>query len=260
MTNRIINLFQHKRDILNIYFTAGFPQLTDTEEIIVALSEAGADMIEVGMPYSDPLADGAVIQQSSEIALKNGMKLNILFSQIKAARAKTEVPMVMMGYVNQVMQYGTERFLAEAAEAGVDGMILPDLPLEIYEREFQSLFEKYNLTISFLVTPQTPEDRSRKIESLSNGFIYIVSSAATTGATIGFSDTQLTYFQRIKNMRFSKPTLIGFGISDNAAYKTACDFSNGAIIGSAFIKMLGTSKALKEDIFSFVEAIKGTRM
>ncbi len=256
MTNRIISLFQHKKDILNIYFTAGFPQLADTERIIVTLSEAGADLIEVGMPYSDPLADGAVIQQSSEVALKNGMKLDILFSQIKAARAKTEVPMVMMGYVNQVMQYGVEKFLSEAAEAGVDGMILPDLPLEIYEREFQSLFEKYNLTISFLITPQTPQNRMEKIETLSNAFIYIVSSAATTGAKTGFSETQLSYFQKIKDMNFSKPTLIGFGISDNAAYTTACEFANGAIIGSAFIKMLGTSTDLENDVKDFVKKIK----
>jgi tryptophan synthase alpha chain len=256
MTNRIVNLFQHKKDILNIYFTAGFPRLADTEQIIISLAEAGADLIEVGMPYSDPLADGPVIQQSSEKALANGMKLEVLFSQIKAARQQTAVPMVMMGYVNQVMQYGAEKFLAEAAEAGVDGMILPDLPLEIYEREFQPLFEKYNLTISFLVTPQTPESRMKKIETLSDGFIYIVSSAATTGATKGFSDTQLSYFQKIKNMNFSKPTLIGFGISDNAAYQTACDFANGAIIGSAFIKMLGTSTDLKNDIKSFIKKVK----
>ena len=164
--------------------------------------------------------------------------------------------MVMMGYVNQVMQYGMERFLSEAATAGVDGMILPDLPLEIYEREVKVLFEKYNLKMCFLITPQTPEARMRKIETLSDGFIYIVSSAATTGGSSGFGAAQLAYFQQIKDMNFSKPTLIGFGISSHESYKSACNYANGAIIGSAFIKMLGKSEDLENDIKGFVEEIK----
>lgn len=255
--NRITSLFQHKKNnILNIYFTAGYPQLTDTERIIVGLANSGADLIEIGMPYSDPLADGPVIQQSSEIALANGMNLTLLFEQITRARAQTNVPMVMMGYVNQVMQYGVERFLSEAAAAGVDGMILPDLPLEIYERELKVLFEKYNLKMCFLITPQTPETRMRKIETLSDGFIYIVSSAATTGGSTGFGASQLAYFQQIKDMNFSKPTLIGFGISSHESYTSACNYANGAIIGSAFIKMLGQSKDLENDIKNFVEGIK----
>ena len=265
--NRITNLFQHKKNnILNIYFTAGYPQLADTERIIVSLANSGADLIEIGMPFSDPLADGPVIQQSSEIALANGMNLSLLFEQIKKSRAQLntsplgrkggEIPMVMMGYVNQVMQYGVERFLSEAAAAGVDGMILPDLPLEIYERELKVLFEKYNLKMCFLITPQTPEARMRKIETLSDGFIYIVSSAATTGGSSGFGAAQLAYFQQIKDMNFSKPTLIGFGISSHESYKSACNYANGAIIGSAFIKMLGKSEDLENDIKGFVEGIK----
>jgi tryptophan synthase alpha chain len=255
--NRITNLFQRKKsNILNIYFTAGYPQLIDTERIIINLAKAGADIIEIGMPYSDPLADGPVIQQSSEIALANGMNLSLLFEQIAKARAQTEVPLVLMGYVNQVMQYGVERFLSEAAAAGVDAMILPDLPLEIYEREVKHLFEKHNLKMCFLVTPQTPEKRMRELEKFSDGFIYIVSSAATTGGQSGFGASQIAYFQRIKDMNFTKPTLIGFGISSHESYTTACEYANGAIIGSAFIKMLGSSQDLEKDINSFVEKIK----
>jgi tryptophan synthase alpha chain len=255
--NRITNLFQQKKtSILNIYFTAGYPQLTDTERIIINLAKAGADIIEIGMPYSDPLADGPVIQQSSEIALANGMNLSLLFEQIAKARAQTDVPLVLMGYVNQVMQYGVERFLSEAAAAGVDAMILPDLPLEIYEREIKYLFEKYDLRMCFLITPQTPEERMRKIEILSDGFIYIVSSAATTGGQSGFGTAQIAYFQRIKAMDFAKPTLIGFGISSHESYTTACEYANGAIIGSAFIKMLGSSQDLEKDIQEFIEKIK----
>ncbi len=255
--NRITDLFQHKKaNILNIYFTAGYPQLADTERIIVNLANTGADIIEIGMPYSDPLADGPVIQQSSEIALANGMNLSLLFEQITKARAQTQVPLVLMGYVNQVMQYGVERFLSEAAASGVDAMILPDLPLEIYEREIKHLFEKHNLKMCFLITPQTPEERMRKIETLSDGFIYIVSSAATTGGQSGFGAAQLAYFQQIKNMNFTKPTLIGFGISSYESYTTACKYANGAIIGSAFIKMLGKSQDLENDIQNFIEKIK----
>lgn len=237
--NRLDQLFAEKaRDMLNIYFTAGYPNLEDTAPLIHALAQAGADLIEIGMPYSDPLADGTTIQQSSTRALQNGMTLQKLFAQIKEARKKTEIPLILMGYFNQVMQFGEERFLAACAEAGVDGLILPDLPLGVFERSFKGLLEKYNLTISFLITPQTEEDRIRKIASLTTGFIYVVSSYAITGGTSGISAEQIAYFKRIENMNLPRPRLIGFGITDRETFETACQYAQGAIIGSAFIRAL----------------------
>lgn len=255
--NRIIQLFQNKHEnILNIYFTAGFPKLHDTGNIILALEKGGADLIEIGMPYSDPLADGPTIQQSSDVALANGMNLELLFQQIVAVREKTEIPLILMGYFNQVMQYGEERFFRKCAEVGIDGLILPDMPLHVYEEQYQDLFSALNLSISFLITPQTPEARIRKIDALSRGFIYMVSSASITGAKDGISEAQLAYFNRINNLGLINPRLIGFGISNHDTFITACKYASGAIIGSAFIKAIEKSSDVEKTTIDFVMGIK----
>jgi tryptophan synthase alpha chain len=257
--NRIQQLFQNTpKNILNIYFTAGFPKLHDTEDIILALEKGGVDLIEIGMPYSDPLADGPTIQQSGEVALANGMTLELLFQQIVAVRAKTEIPLILMGYFNQVMQYGEERFFRQCAAVGIDGLILPDMPLHVYEEQYQNLFSELNLSISFLITPQTPEARIRTIDTLSRGFIYMVSSASITGAKDGISEAQLAYFNRINNMQLKNPRLIGFGISNHDTFITACKYASGAIIGSAFIRALSeTPSDAPATTIKFVQAIRG---
>lgn len=254
--NRLQKLFDTKPSgILNIYFTAGFPNLSDTQTIILELDKAGADLIEIGMPYSDPLADGPVIQQSSERALENGMNLDLLFSQVKNARKTTQTPLILMGYFNQMLQYGVDKFLGNCADSGIDGLILPDMPLDDFETIYKSKFEDNNLTISFLVTPQTSETRINTIDKLTSGFVYLVSSASVTGAKTGIDNQQIQYFERMKNRAWRNPTLIGFGISDAATFNTACQYANGAIIGSAFIKMLDKSENMNEDIHRFVNAI-----
>ncbi len=258
--NRIEKLFaERQKDILNIYFTAGYPGLNDTETIILSLEKAGVDLIEIGMPYSDPLADGPTIQESGQIALQNGMTLDLLFQQIASTRSKTEIPLVMMGYFNQVMQYGEERFLKACVNAGVDGLILPDLPLYEYEHQFKDLFEKYGLCISFLITPQTPEERIKKVDELTRGFIYMVSNASITGAKKGISEQQVDYFERIGAMQLSHPRLIGFGISDHETFSTACQYSKGAIIGSAYIKKMSKSENIEQTTLDFVSMVRGRR-
>ena len=243
--NRLTQLFKTKKsNILNIYFTAGYPNLSDTEGVILSLDKAGVDLIELGMPYSDPLADGPTIQESGSKALANGMTLDILFDQIVSTRKKTEVPLILMGYFNQVMQYGDQRFFQKCKDAGVDGLILPDLPLEEYVLKYQKLLADLDLKISFLITPQTPTDRIRKIDKLTTGFVYIVSSYAITGTTTGISTEQIAYFKRIEAMKLKNPRLIGFGISDKKSFETACQYAQGAIIGSAFIKALGKADTL----------------
>jgi tryptophan synthase alpha chain len=255
--NRLDRLFANKsKDILNIYFTAGHPQLHDTQDIILSLDKAGVDLIEIGMPYSDPMADGPTIQNSSDIALKNGMTLSLLFDQIKAAREKTDVPLIMMGYFNQVMQYGEKAFFEKCAEVGVDGLILPDLPVYVYEDSYRSIFEDLNLHISFLITPQTSDARIRQIDELTKGFIYMVSSSSITGAKSGISSEQKAYFNRINEMKLQNPRLIGFGISNHETYATACQYSSGAIIGSAFIKTVDKAENLQQAIASFVKMIR----
>ena len=257
--NRLDQLFQQKhKDILNIYFTAGYPNLEDTVSIIVGLANAGVDLIEIGMPYSDPLADGPTIQASGSVALQNGMTVPILFDQIKAARQLTEVPLVLMGYFNQVMQYGEEAFFAKCEEVGVDGLILPDLPLEIYENEYKEMITAAGLNISFLITPQTEVERIRKVDELSKGFIYMVSNAAITGAKSGISQEQVAYFERIAAMDLQNPRLIGFGISNHGTFSTACQYAAGAIIGSAFIKALQSNSNLQKTIQGFVDMVRGT--
>lgn len=255
--NRIQQLFNNKSsEILNIYFTAGYPQLNNTASIILNLEKEGVDLIEIGMPYSDPLADGPTIQDSGTAALKNGMNLPLLFEQITEVRQHTQVPLILMGYFNQVMQYGEEKFIKKCVDAGVDGVILPDLPTFEYEIYYKKMFEAADLNISFLITPQTSEARIRKVDELTRGFIYMVSNASITGTKTGISNKQIEYFERIEKMNLKTPRLIGFGISDYKTFSTACKYANGAIIGSAFIRALTKSENLADTTHSFVKKIK----
>jgi tryptophan synthase alpha chain len=256
--NRIEKLFQQKdKDILNIYFTAGYPNLNDTGNIILALEKAGVDLIEVGMPYSDPLADGPTIQESGTAAIQNGMTLPLLFEQLAAVRQKTNIPLVMMGYFNQVMQYGERAFFEKAAAVGVDGLILPDLPVYEYETYWKDTVESLGLAISFLITPQTESARIRKIDDLTHGFIYMVSSSSITGAKSEISDEQLAYFKRIDGMQLKNKRLIGFGISNHETFRTACQYANGAIIGSAYIKALKQNPAVEACTSEFIGKVRG---
>jgi len=255
--NRLDLLFtKDRQDILNIFFTAGHPNLEDTETIILELDKAGVDLIEVGIPYSDPLADGPTIQASSMQALKNGMTVELLFQQVAAARQQTDIPLILMGNFNQVMQYGEEKFFRRCKEVGVDGIILPDLPVYVFEESYKSLFDELDLRISFLITPQTSETRLRQIDALTKGFIYMVSRSSITGAKKDITDQQLDYFNRVNDMNLKNPRLIGFGISSHATYATACKYSSGAIIGSAFIKTLEKGEALRPTISNFVKMIR----
>jgi len=255
-TNRINRIFREKENqILSVYFTAGFPDLEDTPTIIKVLEESGADVIEVGIPFSDPIADGPTIQESNQRALDNGMSLATLFDQLKNIRPGVDLPILLMGYLNPIVQYGIERFSEDCNRVGIDGVIIPDLPMSQYLKEYQPIFSKHGLCNIFLVTPQTSEDRIRIIDQNSEGFIYLVSSASTTGARSGISPEQEAYFQRIKSMALENPCLIGFGISNNETFRKACSFSSGAIIGSAFIKMLAKSNNIDQDIQDFIKAV-----
>lgn len=254
--NRLSHIFATKKNILNIYFTAGFPNLEDTTLIIKALQDSGADMIEIGMPFSDPLADGETIQKSSQKAIDNGMTLHLLFDQLKDIRKKVDIPLLLMGYLNTVLQFGIEKFCKQCEEIGIDGVILPDLPMTEYLEDYQPLFETHGLANIFLITPQTSEDRIKQIAKVSNGFIYMVSTASTTGTKEGTSQEQIPYFQRIKAMNLPTPKLIGFGISDKKSFEVANQYAEGAIIGSAFIKMLSQSKDINKDIRNFILKIK----
>lgn len=258
MNNRINQLFEKKQsNILSVYFTAGFPNLNDTVEIIRQLEKNGVDLIEIGMPFSDPTADGPTIQRSSEKALKNGMSLNRLFDQLKDIRKSVQIPLILMGYINPVYQYGIDRFCKKCAEIGIDGTILPDLPLNEYNEFYQPAFEANNLHNILLITPQTSETRIREIDEASSGFIYMVSSASTTGAGKKVEDFHRDYFERVQNMKLKNPRLIGFGISDRATFKNACNFANGAIIGSAFVNAIEKSSTLEKNISTFVKGILG---
>ena len=252
--NRINQKLNQDKKLLSIYFTAGFPQLEDTVPILEQLQEAGVDMIELGLPFSDPLADGPTIQESSTHALRNGMTTDKLFIQLEGIRDRIHVPLIIMGYFNPMMQYGVERFCKRCQEVGIDGLIIPDLPVEVYHEKYQSLFHQYGLLNMFLITPQTPDERIRYIDQLSEGFIYLVSSAATTGTQVSFGDTQQHYFERIADMKLQSKLLVGFGISNGETYKAAVANSQGAIIGSAFIKHLEANG--KQSVREFVETIR----
>lgn len=236
--NRINKLFQEKKNILSIYYTAGYPNLGDTVAIAEELERSGADLLEIGFPYSDPVADGPIIQASSKTALDGGMTLKLLFEQLKDLRKTVSIPVLLMGYVNPMLQYGVANFCKSCAEVGVDGCIVPDLPMVEYEELYSGVFEENGLTNIFLVTPQTSTERIRKIDGLSNGFIYLLSSSATTGQNLQVSENTEAYFSRIAEMKLNNPTMIGFGISSKETFDKACQYANGAIIGSAFVKNL----------------------
>lgn len=243
-----------KKNILSIYFTAGFPELNDTALIMDELQKAGVDMIEIGIPFSDPLADGPIIQHASEVALQNGMSLKLLFEQLPTANC--QLPTLLMGYLNPVLQFGVENFCKHASEAGIDGVILPDLPIGEYLSEYKTIFEKYNLKNIFLITPQTSEKRIRYIDEHSDGFIYMVSSASTTGTKMEADEEREKYFSRIKSMQLKNPVMIGFGISDKKSFAIACKYASGAIVGSAFIEAIEKGKELNKDIVRFIKSIK----
>ncbi len=245
-----------KGELLSVYYTAGFPALDDTLDIAVALEEAGADIIEIGMPFSDPIADGPTIQESNTQALKNGMTIEVLFGQLERLREKVTIPVILMGYINPVLQYGVERFCTRCEETGIDGLILPDLPMAEYLEEYRELFEGHGLKNVFLITPQTSEKRIREIDEATNSFIYMVSSASTTGSRKGFGEEQLHYFSRIREMKLSNPLLVGFGISSHETWRTVCEYAQGAIIGSAFIRLLREAKDKKAAIKEFIQDIK----
>ena len=254
--NRINKLFKEKRDnILSIYFTAGYPSLNDTEKIIKTLDHCGVDLVEIGMPFSDPIADGPVIQDSSNVAIDNGMNLNVLFKQLLNIRKITNIPIVLMGYINPVYQFGYEKFINSMMECDLDGLILPDLPLDDYKTHFKAIFDKENLSFISLITPNTSNDRIKQIDENSDGFIYMVSSSSITGKKSSFSKDQIQYFNRINNLDLKNPKLIGFGISDKLTFESACHYSNGAIIGTSFIKALSEIN-VKDSIKNFVLNIR----
>ncbi|ARV10359.1 tryptophan synthase subunit alpha [Winogradskyella sp. PC-19] len=234
--NRINQKLEEDKKLLSIYFTAGYPNIDDTVSIIQNLEKSNVDMIEIGLPFSDPLADGPTIQDSSTQALKNGMNSDLLFNQLKDIRQTVSIPLIIMGYFNPILQYGVEAFCKKCQEIGIDGLIIPDLPVDVYHDEYKSTFEKYGLINVFLITPQTSDERIRFIDSVSDGFIYMVSSASTTGAKTGFGNEQSEYFDRIAKMNLKNPQIVGFGISNKETFNQSTKQAKGAIIGSAFIK------------------------
>ena len=252
--NRIDQKFQEDKKLLSIYFSAGHPNLEDTVPILKKLQVAGVDMVEIGLPFSDPLADGPTIQESSTKALRNGMTTENLFSQLENIREHIDIPLVLMGYFNPMMQYGIEKFCQRCEAIGIDGLIIPDLPVDVYHEEYKTLFDAHGLYNMFLITPQTPEERIRYIDEVSNGFIYMVSSASVTGAKNTFGQTQTDYFDRIAKMGLSTPTVVGFGISNAETYTAATTHSKGAIIGSAFIQFLENEGVDK--INQFISSIR----
>jgi tryptophan synthase alpha chain len=258
--NRIDRLFKEKSgEILSIYLTAGYPGLKDTPALIKALAEHGADMIEIGIPFSDPLADGPVIQQSSQIALSNGMSLEILFGQLQDIRASVDIPLVMMGYLNPILQMGMLTFLEKCRHTGMDGVIIPDLPPDEYDSRYRELFESRGIHHILLLTPQTGTERIKRIANLSTGFLYLVSDSSTTGSRVSVAGHQIEYFQRIQKMDLKLPALIGFGISNHETFQAACQHARGAIIGSAFIRALAEDESLTlyERVEKFIKRVKG---
>ncbi|MBB3125058.1 tryptophan synthase alpha chain [Mesoflavibacter sabulilitoris] len=252
--NRINQKLNEDKKLLSIYFTAGYPNLNDTLTIIENLEKSSVDMIEIGLPFSDPLADGPTIQASSTEALKNGMTTEVLFKQLKDVRKTVSIPLILMGYFNPMLQYGVEAFCKKCQEIGIDGLIIPDLPVDVYNEQYKSTFEKYGLINVFLITPQTSKERIKFIDSISNGFIYMVSSASVTGSSKGFGDTQTNYFKRIADMQLNNPQIVGFGINNNDTFTQATTYAKGAIIGSAFIKHLSNNGVNK--IENFISSVR----
>lgn len=256
--NRLQQLFQNKKkDILSIYYTAGYPNLTDTLKIAEALEQSGADFLEIGFPYSDPVADGPTIQASSKQSLDQGMTLTILFEQLKDLRKTVTIPILLMGYVNPVLQFGVANFCKKCAEVGIDGCIIPDLPMYEYEELYLNEFENNGISNIFLVTPQTSEERIRKIDGLSNAFIYLVSSSSTTGSNLAVSENSTAYFKRIAEMNLTNPLIIGFGIADKKTFDSANEYASGAIIGSAFVKALANEGNLESKVKGFMKEFRG---
>lgn len=255
--NRITNLFETKKNgILSVYFTAGYPQLTDTVTILKELEAKGIDMVEIGIPFSDPMADGPVIQEAATRALHNGMSLHLLFDQLKDIRKEVEIPVILMGYLNPVMQFGFENFCQKCVETGVDGMIIPDLPFADYMSGYKEMSDRYDLKVIMLITPETSADRIRLIDEHTSGFIYMVSSAATTGAQQCFDEQKQAYFRRINGMNLQNPRLVGFGISNKATFDAATSNSSGAIIGSKFIQLLKSENSISEAVDKLLEGLK----
>ncbi len=258
--NRIARLFSsNKKDILSIYFTAGYPKLDDTVTIIEACERSGVDLVEIGIPFSDPVADGPIIQKSNKIALDNGISVQRLFDQLENIRDKISIPIIIMTYLNPVYQYSVNNFCAKCSKIGIDGLIIPDLPLDEFEEHYLSFFDQYELKHILLVTPNTSDERIREIDRLSSGFIYLVSSSATTGVQTGILDHQQSYFQRIRKLNLNNPGMVGFGISDSQSYELACKYASGAIIGSAFIEAIGRGGNMSGNVENFVNKIKGTK-
>ena len=257
MKNRINALFEaKKKDILSVFYTAGYPTLDSITEIAVSLSASGVDIIEIGIPYSDPVADGPTIQESNKVALDNGVNLKVIIEKVKKIREHVSIPIILMGYVNPVMQYGIEKFALDIAASGVDGVILPDLPMDAYLWEYKAQFDAANVRNTFLISPTTSEERIRKIDEVTDGFIYAVAASSITGAKGGFSRDQLAYFERLQSLKLKNPYLIGFGISSHETFSAACNYGAGAIVGSAFITMLKQSVNLKDDISTFVTSLR----
>jgi tryptophan synthase alpha chain len=254
MNNRINQKLAEESKILSIYFTAGYPKLEDTRKVMLSLQEAGVDMLEIGLPFSDPLADGPTIQQSSTAALHNGMSTQKLFSQLEGVRNEIHIPLIVMGYFNAMLQFGVEAFCKKCNELGIDGIIMPDLPLEIYQNEYKSIFKAHNLHNIFLITPQTSTQRIKLMDEVSNSFIYMVSTASTTGSNSGFGAEQMNYFERISKMNLKNKLIVGFGIKDQESFQQATKYTKGSIIGSAFIKHLNKNGV--ESIPDFVKKIR----
>jgi tryptophan synthase alpha chain len=256
--NRLTRLFQNKQqNVLSVYFTAGYPKLNDTVPVLQALDKAGADIAEIGMPFSDPVADGTVIQLSNQQSLNNGMSLSVLFDQLRGFRAKVHLPVVLMGYFNPVFQMGVEKFCQTCNDCGVDGVILPDLPPAEYLEKYKAIFEAHHISMIFLISPQTSEERIRYIDSISTSFIYAVSSYATTGQNKGFEPAQIEYFKKLQALKLEHPFLIGFGIHDAKTFADAAKYSAGAIIGSGFIRHLQKDfDEIDNHIESYVKAIR----
>ncbi|WP_341655953.1 tryptophan synthase subunit alpha [Blattabacterium cuenoti] len=255
--NQIHNLFKNKnKNILCIYFTAGFPCINSTEKIIKILQNLSVDLIEIGIPYSDPLADGMIIQKSNQISLSNGMNISLLFNQIEKIKEQIKVPIIFMGYYNQFYQFGEDKFLKRCKESGVSGLILPDLPVDIFLQKYQNIFEKYMLSMIFLITTKTSSDRIFMLSQISDGFLYIASSSSTGTENVNpFGKEQISFFKRIKKLYFNIPKLIGFGIKDKKTFDLSCQYANGGIIGDCFIQSLNKNK-LEESIKKYIKSIR----